>query len=106
MKASILSVTPSDPRKPDGARVVAVAPGCGVRSFAFDEVLPQTQTQKAVYEALPRRLVMEVLNGKNASLLAYGQTGSGKTYSMFGPTPPVVAAPAPSPGAGVEQQIL
>merc|ERR1719487_3153272 len=99
MKASILSVTPSDPRKPDGARVVAVAPGCGVRSFAFDEVLPETQTQQGVYEALPRRLVMEALNGWNASLLAYGQTGSGKTYSMFGPTPPAAGAASAAPVA-------
>eukprot|EP01033_Poteriospumella_lacustris_P012067 gene12067-8622_t len=36
------------------------------------------------YELCTKRLIMDLLNGFNATAIVYGQTGSGKTYSMFG----------------------
>ena len=31
-----------------------------------------------------RRLIMDFMNGYNATTVVYGQTGTGKSYSMFG----------------------
>lgn len=78
-KASILAV------REDAASVLAVAPGVGLRDFMFDNVFGERVTQSYTYEHSARRLVMDFLNGFNASVICYGQTGSGKTYSMFGP---------------------
>ncbi|KAJ1429036.1 P-loop containing nucleoside triphosphate hydrolase protein, partial [Ochromonadaceae sp. CCMP2298] len=36
------------------------------------------------YNTCARRLVVDFINGFNATAIVYGQTGSGKTYSMFG----------------------
>lgn len=66
-------------------RVVMVAPDVGLREFSFDGVLPLECPQSRVYDMSTRRLVMDFVNGYNATCIAYGQTGSGKTYSMFGP---------------------
>ena len=65
-------------------RVIMVAPDVGLREFAFDGVLPVKASQASVYDNTARRLVVDFLNGFNATLLAYGQTGSGKTFTMFG----------------------
>lgn len=65
-------------------RVVMVAPDVGLREFTFDGVLPSYTSQKATYDLASRRLVMDFLNGFNATAIVYGQTGSGKTYTMFG----------------------
>lgn len=69
----------------DAASVLAVAPGVGLRDFVFDCVLSETAAQKDPYSLCAQRLVMDFLNGLNASVICYGQTGSGKTYTMFGP---------------------
>jgi kinesin family protein 5 len=50
----------------------------------FDGVLGQNSSQSNLYEVSMRRLVMDFLNGYNATSIVYGQTGSGKSYSMFG----------------------
>ena len=56
--------------------VLMCCPGTGLREFKFDAVLGEDSTQHQVYEAAPRRLVIDFINGKNASLFAYGQTGT------------------------------
>ena len=65
-------------------RVLAVAPGVGLREFAFDAVFGESATQAEVYEKSARPLVADFLNGFNGAMLVYGQTGSGKTHTMFG----------------------
>lgn len=67
-------------------RVLAVAPGVGLREFAFDAVFGQSATQPSVYEKTGRPLACDFLNGLNGAMLVYGQTGSGKTHTMFGDT--------------------
>jgi kinesin family protein 5 len=69
---------------PTTGQVVMLTPDVGLRPFSFDGVLPGNSSQKFTYELCMRRLVMDVLNGFNATAIVYGQTGSGKTYSMFG----------------------
>ena len=69
-------------------RVLAVAPGVGLREFAFDAVFGETATQAAVYERSAQPLVADFVNGFNGAMLVYGQTGSGKTHTMFGPSSP------------------
>lgn len=66
-------------------RVVMLTPEAGLREFAFDGVLPPTASQKYAYDVSVKRLVMDFINGFNATSIVYGQTGSGKTYTMFGP---------------------
>ena len=41
-------------------------------------------TQRFVYDSSTKRLVMDFMNGFNATVIVYGQTGSGKSHSMFG----------------------
>lgn len=57
----------------------------GLRKFEFDSVFDDKMTQKQVYMTATMPLIVEFINGYNATCLVYGQTGSGKTYSMFGP---------------------
>ena len=68
-------------------RVLAVAPGVGLREFAFDEVFEDSADQATVYERSARPLIADFINGYNGTMLVYGQTGSGKTHTMFGSGP-------------------
>ncbi len=52
--------------------------------FAFDRVYGPEASQESVYEESARDVVMNVLQGYNASIIAYGQTGAGKTHTMTG----------------------
>ncbi|ORY66735.1 kinesin-domain-containing protein, partial [Neocallimastix californiae] len=52
------------------------------RKFSFDYIFDDNATQKEVYTSCVRPLLMNFIDGFNATILAYGQTGSGKTYSM------------------------
>jgi kinesin family protein 5 len=70
---------------PMASKVVAVAPGVGLREFSYDHVLSGSASQGSVYEAAARGLLTDFLNGTSATIVVYGQTGSGKTYTMFGP---------------------
>lgn len=79
-RASILAV------REDSGTVLAVAPGVGLRDFGFDHVFGEKSRQAEVYDLCAQRLVMDFLNGSNASIISYGQTGSGKTFTMFGPS--------------------
>ena len=75
----VLSVDEKD------SRVLAVAPGVGLREFAFDAVFADGADQADVYEKSARPLIADFMNGFNGTMLVYGQTGSGKTHTMFGP---------------------
>lgn len=72
---------------PGSGRVVMLAPDVGLREFSFDGVLPLNCTQQSAYDTTTRRLVVDFINGYNATAIAYGQTASGKTHTMFGPPP-------------------
>jgi len=61
--------------------ILMCCPGTGLREFNFDAVLGEDSTQNEVYESAPRRMVVDFINGKNASIFAFGQTGSGKTHT-------------------------
>ena len=52
--------------------VVMVAPKVGLRRFKFQSVLPSTASQTYVYDTAPRQLIMDFLNGFNASIVVYG----------------------------------
>ncbi|PVV04038.1 hypothetical protein BB560_001475 [Smittium megazygosporum] len=52
------------------------------RSFTFDYVFNNKDSQKYLYETSVKPLVLEFLKGFNSTVMAYGQTGSGKTYTM------------------------
>lgn len=69
---------------PLSGRVVMITPDVGLREFSFNGVLPGNVSQKHTYDVSTKRLVVDMLNGFNATAIVYGQTGSGKTYSMFG----------------------
>ena len=58
--------------------------GDEAKSFAYDHVFDQSESQADVYKALGDSVTNQVLRGQNASVFAYGQTGSGKTYTMLG----------------------
>ncbi|KAK6929165.1 Kinesin motor domain [Dillenia turbinata] len=51
-------------------------------SYMFDEVFPESASQKRVYEAVAKPVVESVLDGYNGTVMAYGQTGTGKTYTI------------------------
>jgi len=57
----------------------------GIREFSFDGVFNERSSQFQVYYHVCQRLIIDVMNGFNASIIAYGQTSSGKTFTMFGP---------------------
>lgn len=52
--------------------------------FGFDKVYSPESRQEDVYCESARDVVMNVLQGYNASIIAYGQTGAGKTHTMTG----------------------
>ena len=52
--------------------------------FGFDRVYSPEATQEQVYTESARDVVMNALQGYNASIIAYGQTGAGKTHTMTG----------------------
>ncbi|CAM9118628.1 unnamed protein product [Scytosiphon promiscuus] len=54
------------------------------KTCTFDAVLPHTTTQNEVYQVAGPKLIQNLLQGFNATMIAYGQTGSGKTFTMEG----------------------
>ncbi|KDO25817.1 hypothetical protein SPRG_08760 [Saprolegnia parasitica CBS 223.65] len=59
----------------------------------FDQVFPHDATQRQVYEATAKSLVVDLLDGYNCTVFAYGQTGSGKTHTVLGPKEGVGSKP-------------
>jgi len=64
--------------------VIMVAPSIGMRPFTFDHVLEGRVSQSTTYDLTTKRLVLDMCNGFNSSVIMYGQTGSGKTWTCFG----------------------
>eukprot|EP00752_Nemacystus_decipiens_P014174 g12605.t1 len=54
------------------------------KTCTFDAVLPYTTSQEEVYRVAGPKLIQNLLQGFNATMIAYGQTGSGKTFTMEG----------------------
>lgn len=54
----------------------------GSKSFTFDRVFWDSDSQEHLFDTCTRNLVLGCFHGFNATILAYGQTGSGKTHSM------------------------
>jgi Kinesin motor domain len=48
-------------------------------NFNFDRIFGPDASQVSVFEYTATPLILDVLNGYNATIFAYGQTGSGKT---------------------------
>lgn len=56
------------------------------RSFSYDAVLTEDESQGKVYQQTVGNAVRRNLfRGYNTTICAYGQVGSGKSYTMFGP---------------------
>lgn len=56
------------------------------RIFDFDRILSR-ESQEETYNTVAKKIVDDVMNGYNGTIMAYGQTGSGKTYTIFGKNP-------------------
>ena len=54
--------------------------------FSYDHVFDQTSSQQDIYDNAASKMVGNIFQGFNVTIIAYGQTGSGKTYTM-GTTP-------------------
>ncbi|CAG9772715.1 unnamed protein product [Ceutorhynchus assimilis] len=52
--------------------------------YSFDHIFDDTQSNKHVYDAVVKPLVMSCFEGINSTIFAYGQTSSGKTHTMLG----------------------
>lgn len=52
------------------------------KAFTFDYAYPINTTQMYVYETAVKKVVTNLFNGYNVTVVAYGQTGSGKTHTM------------------------
>jgi hypothetical protein len=72
-------------------------------SFEFDYAFGEDISQLDVYQLSGQRLVDDILEGYNATILAYGQTGSGKTFCMFGPGTGRYAGCPPVQESGIVQ---
>jgi len=68
---------------PATGRIVMMAPDVGLREFIFDGVLPLKSTQDLVYSTIGKRLVMDFINGFNATAIVYGQVSHIPMYLMI-----------------------
>jgi kinesin family protein 5 len=57
-----------------------------VLKYTFDRVFGPESSQRETFEYVAKPVVVDVLEGYNATIFAYGQTSSGKTYTMEGPS--------------------
>ena len=69
---------------PVTGKVVVITADVGLREFEFNAVFPPSSSQKEVHFVVTSQLLMDFINGFNATVLVYGQTGAGKTHTMFG----------------------
>ncbi|KAI6191648.1 Kinesin-like protein KIF11 [Aphelenchoides bicaudatus] len=82
---SIVSVDPYAKTINIREKTTAVKPyGPFDRLKAPLQVYDQEATQAQIYKEVVAPLVLQVLDGFNATVFAYGQTGAGKTYTMEG----------------------
>ena len=54
--------------------------------FSYDHVFDESSSQQDIYDNAASKMVHNIFQGFNVTIIAYGQTGSGKTYTM-GTTP-------------------
>ena len=59
-------------------------PNIEERIFEFDQVISSNSSQENTFNIIGKKIVDDVLEGYNGTIMAYGQTGSGKTYTIFG----------------------
>lgn len=52
--------------------------------ITYDKILDESTDQKTLYDTFGEKMVSEVINGYNGTIMTYGQTGSGKSYTIFG----------------------
>jgi hypothetical protein len=83
------NVTRSSPEicvhlKHDGQTIKMTKEQYDVKLFRVDDTFDAVASQRDVYNSSLKRIVLDVLNGYNGTVMAYGQTGSGKSYTMFG----------------------
>ena len=86
---------------PDGKHIIIG----GERTFAFDRVLPGSDTTDALYQELVAPIVESVLQGYHGTVFAYGQTGSGKTFTMNGIVEAIAGHVFPADAMGVDSPI-
>ncbi|KAL0584031.1 hypothetical protein ABG067_006128 [Albugo candida] len=55
--------------------------------YQYDQVFTEEDDQLAVFNAVARPAVEDVIEGYNSTIITYGQTASGKTYTMLGADP-------------------
>lgn len=55
-----------------------------MRSFTYDRVFGDDDSQELLYNTAVRAVVLSTLEGYNGSIIAYGQTGTGKTHTIEG----------------------
>ncbi len=55
-----------------------------IKIFDFDRILGAKSSQEESYNIVASKIVSDVMEGYNGTIMAYGQTGSGKTYTIFG----------------------
>lgn len=53
-----------------------------VKSFTYDFSFGADSSNEELYEGSVKKIVSQLFQGYNVTVLAYGQTGSGKTHSM------------------------
>ena len=84
-----------------GAPTVRIQkPYADERRFQFSDVIEPEATQRDVFERIcGPKLIEQVTNGINGTVLCYGQTGAGKTYTIFG-------ASAPASECGVVPRLI
>lgn len=70
--------------KSDGQTIKLFKDPYNAKYFRVDRTFDPQANQETVYEATFHHLVLDLVDGFNATGLAYGQTGSGKTYTLFG----------------------
>ena len=53
-----------------------------VKAFTYDFSFGADSSNEELYEGSVKKIVSQLFQGYNVTVLAYGQTGSGKTHSM------------------------
>ena len=67
----------------DGSSLT-VQKGDNERQYTFSNVFGPEATQEDVFARSVRPILLDVVQGRNASVFHFGQTGSGKTYTLNG----------------------
>lgn len=81
----VIRVKPEDPEKllkslqlKEGKTInISASAASGGHEFTFDHIFGMDSTQANIFDA-HSRLINEVVDGFNGSIIAYGQTGAGK----------------------------